>query len=258
MSRGDGEFDLIGGSVNITNSINPLPVVNATASNQAVNLGQAFTQLVPTASGNITPISLNTVVIPTPSSAATLTLEPGTVIGQKVRIYSWSNYQITVSSNVASGSPYFAMPDGSTIYSFALPLELGAFFEGVWDGVNWRCATAGPIVSPMNNNQVLTPASGNTYTISNSFIAPCNGYILAASTINVGGAAEPVGCTNSISINGTKYGSDITANSATNWGAAAVSAGTACTVTSTLVAGSSSGTFTSLSQTVMSIFITNP
>jgi hypothetical protein len=40
MSRGNGEFDLIGGSVNITNSINPLPVVNATASNQAVNLGQ--------------------------------------------------------------------------------------------------------------------------------------------------------------------------------------------------------------------------
>jgi hypothetical protein len=40
MSRGNGEFDLIGGSVNITNSINPLPVVNATASNEAVALGQ--------------------------------------------------------------------------------------------------------------------------------------------------------------------------------------------------------------------------
>lgn len=41
MSRGDGEFDVIGGSVLITNAINPLPVVNAVAANDAVPIGQA-------------------------------------------------------------------------------------------------------------------------------------------------------------------------------------------------------------------------
>jgi siroheme synthase len=40
ISRGSGEFDLIAGSVNITNNTDPLPVVSATASNEAVNLGQ--------------------------------------------------------------------------------------------------------------------------------------------------------------------------------------------------------------------------
>jgi hypothetical protein len=112
-------------------------------------------------------------------------------------------------------------------------------------------------VSPAYRQQKYTPASGDTYTISNSFTAPCNGYILAASTINVGGT-QPVACTNSISINGTNYGEDITTDPMTNWGTAAVSSGTACTVTSTYTAGSSSSTFQATSQTVMSIFIPNP
>jgi hypothetical protein len=113
-------------------------------------------------------------------------------------------------------------------------------------------------VSPAYNQHDFTPASGGTYTISNSFTAPCNGYILAASTINLGNGSQPVSCTNSISINGTKYGTDDTIGPMTNWGAAAVSSGTACTVTSTYTAGSSTSSFSSVSQTVMSIFIPNP
>jgi hypothetical protein len=261
---------------NTAGSASPFVVANAAASNEAVALGQAFTYLSPTASETVTPTSLTTVVNPQVSSASTITLEPGTVAGQKVLIYSNGNYVITVSSNVTSGAPSFVMPDDSNIYSFDLPVNWGAFIEGVWDGTNWRCVTGGPTVvadatannqavalgqvlavSPAYNQHDFTPASGGTYTISNSFTAPCNGYILAASTINVGGT-QPVVCTNSISINGTNYGEDITTGPMTDWGAAAVSSGTACTVTSTYTAGSSSGTFISVSQTVMSIFIPNP
>ena len=112
-------------------------------------------------------------------------------------------------------------------------------------------------VTPQYHQQYPTPASGDTYTISSSFTAPSNGFILAASTINMG-ATQPVACANSILINGTAYGGDNTPYTMTNWGAAAVNAGTACTVKSSFTAGSSTGTFNSLSQTVMSIFIPNP
>ena len=112
-------------------------------------------------------------------------------------------------------------------------------------------------VTPQYHQQDYTPVSGDTYTISNSFTAPCNGFILAASTINMS-IPQPVACDNSIHINGTSYGGDTTPRPMTNWGAAAVNAGTACTVTSSFTAGSSTGTFNSLSQTVMSIFIPNP
>ena len=256
-------------------------VAPANADNEAVQLGQAFQLLTPTASETITlGNTLETEVQPRDGITAdiTLTLEPGSVEGQKVICYgAGSAYAVTIQSNVTTGSPEFAYPDNSTNYSWTIPT--GASVQGIiltWDGANWRAKTFGQeVVAPATQNnaavqlgQVLsvtpqyhqqgyTPVSGDTYTISSSFTAPCNGFILAASTINVSGT-QPVACTNTISINGTAYGSDAIGSSMIDWGTAAVSAGNACTVTSTYTAGSSTGTFVPTSQTVMSIFIPNP
>jgi len=369
--------------------------------------------LQPTASVSITPSYMTTIVQPNITAAATITIEPGTVVGQRVRVYGGA-YAVTDQPNVTTGSPYFGLPDGSTVYSWVIPAgATDDYIDHVWDGTNWRCITAGqtvvaaatqpnaapqfsqvgsyngviapfatgtlpsncwgqavqvgsgdtvtlPTSTPVegskvvlygssggftvvsNSNQFiyspttgltsttgpttvnvtdggwieitargtaeyditggsllvfqnttpnftnevtvpaatqnnaavqlaqvlavttqynqhdLTPASGDTYTISNTFTAPCNGFILAASTINVS-STQPATCTNTVSINGTSYGTDDIPGSMTNWGAAAVSSGTACTVTSTYQIGTSTtAAFVPVSQTVMSIFIPNP
>ena len=252
-------------------------VADATQPSEAINYGQAFQLLSGAPPSSITlGNTLHTVAQFSLTASGSVTLEPGSVAGQELTIYGGA-YALTVNSNVTSGSPYFELPDGSTIYSWTIPAS--GYAQGIrvtWDGTNWRARTFGQTVvapaggpkqavqlgqvlsvTPQYNQQQYTPASGDTYTISNSFTAPCNGFILAASTINVSGT-QPVSCTNTISINGTAHGTDSTESSMTNWGTAAVSSGTACTVTSTYTAGSSTGTFVPVSQTVMSIFIPNP
>ena len=118
----------------------------ATATNQAVQLQQALTLLAPTATTAITPTAFNTIVQPSIAAAATITIEPGTVVGQRVRVYGGAD-AVTVQSNVTSGSPYLSFPDASTAYSWVIPaLFYSDYIEGVWDGVNWRCTTAGQTV----------------------------------------------------------------------------------------------------------------
>jgi hypothetical protein len=208
----------------------------------------------------------------------TLTLPASPVVGQEYIIFgSSAAYTVTVQTSVTSGSPYIGLPDGSSVYSWVIPAEaVLAGIKCIWDGTNWRARTFGATVvgnananneavalgqvlavSPAYRQQGYIPASGGTYTISDSFTAPCNGYILAASTVNYSNS-QPINCSNSITINGTEYGNDNTYFPMTNWGAAEVSSGTACTVTSTFTAGTSTGTFQNVSQTVMSIFIPNP
>jgi hypothetical protein len=255
----------------------------ATSSANLIPYGQAFQFLQPTASESITlGNTLHTAVQPSSGITAdiAITLEPGSVVGQEVTGYGSASASgsVTYQSNVTTGSPYIELPDGSQVYSWVVPA--GASEQGIhadWDGANWRARTFGQTVvgaatadneavnlgqvlsvSPMYNRQGYTPVSGDTYTISNSFTAPCAGYILAASTINISSATLPTGCGNKISINGTEYGYDNTIFPMTNWGAASVSSGAACTVTSTFTAGTSTGNFPAISQTVMSIFVPNP
>ncbi|MHB1267235.1 MAG: hypothetical protein ACYCY2_06485 [Acidithiobacillus ferriphilus] len=113
-------------------------------------------------------------------------------------------------------------------------------------------------VAPMYSQHIFTPASGDTYTQKVSFTAPSNGFIVGIATQNNSSDPQPVGIEQTLSINGTNYGSDKTVVSKSNYGVASVSAGTSCTVTNTLVAGTSTGTFQNLSQTVVAIFIPNP
>jgi len=123
-----------------------LPVGRAQESEQAVQLQQALTRLAPTASTTITPTALNTIVQPDITADTVITIEPGSVIGQRVRVYG-GGYAVTVQPNVTSGSPSFSLPDGSYVFSWAIPAnEYSYYLDGVWDGVNWRCTTTGQTI----------------------------------------------------------------------------------------------------------------
>ena len=143
----------LGGSGTIAGTLAVTGTASAaagTSGNELVNYGQTFQTLTPTASQNITlGNTLKTVVQPgTLTAAITLTLEPGSVVGQEVTIYgSGSSYTVTVSSNVTSGSPFFGYPDESNNYSWVIPS--GASLQGIkftWDGTNWRAQTFGQAV----------------------------------------------------------------------------------------------------------------
>jgi len=113
-------------------------------------------------------------------------------------------------------------------------------------------------VAPMQSQHYYIPASGGTYTQTVSFTAPSNGFIVGIATQNNASDPQPAPIEQTLSINGTNYGTDTTTVSKSNYGVASVSAGTACTVTNTLVVGTSTSTFLAVSQTVVAIFTPNP
>ena len=130
----------------------PVTLPAATASGEAVNLGQAFEILSPSDSETITPTALTTVVqVAGLAANATLTIEDGTVAGQEIIIYgSGSGYTTTVSMPVTAGSPSINYPDGSVSYSYTIPASSPT--QGIrlgWDGTNYRATTFGTtIVAP--------------------------------------------------------------------------------------------------------------
>jgi hypothetical protein len=139
------------------NASQTFAVANATAASQAVNWAQAGTQvLTPAASSTITPVAFNTLVLPGFSAAGTITVNPGSFTGQRVRVYG-CGYTVTVQTNVASGFPALFFPDGSSSYAWA-NYNTNQAIEVVWDGVNWRATTTGKTVaaSASASNQVVT------------------------------------------------------------------------------------------------------
>lgn len=125
---------------------NPFAVAPASSSapQNAPQYGQMFQLLTPSASGNITLTALRTIVVPTATSAITLTMQPGTIVGQECQIVGTSA-GVTVQSNVSSGSPLFTLPDNTNVYSFTLS-GYGDVLVLVWDGLNWRARTFGQMV----------------------------------------------------------------------------------------------------------------
>ena len=233
----------------------------------------------PVASETLPAVNHLVVTPGTLTAAIDLTLNDQAAAGSGVTAFgSASAYDVTVQSPVTTGSPYIELPDGSQVYSWVIPASSpsqGIHFD--WDGTNWRARTFGQeVVAPATQNnaavqlgQVLAttpqyaqhdfvPVSGDTYTISVSFTAPSNGFIVGIATQNNSSDPQPVGIAQTLSINGTNYGTDNTIASKTDYGVASVTAGTACTVTSTIVVGTSTGTFQGLSQIVVAIFIPNP
>lgn len=234
--------------------------------------------LTPSASGTLLAAN-RLVVLPQGLTAdITLTLPSSPNVGDEITVYGAEGYSVTVASGVTSGSPSFALPDGSFIFTWTINAgQSGQYIKCVWDGVNYRATTHGQSVSapatqsnanvtlgqvlaatPQSRQQAYTPVSGDTYTISVTFTAPCNGFIFAAATQNNSADPQPANIEQTVTINGTTQGADNTTVSKTNYGVASVTAGTACTVTSTIAVGTSTGTFSPLSQTISSIFIPNP
>ncbi len=141
LSQIQAQFAAINGS-----GANPFAVAPASASapQNAPQFGQMFNLKTPSASGSITLSALRTIVIPTATAAITLTMEPGTTVGQWCEIVGTS-YGVTVQSNVSSGIPLFTLPDGTNVYSFPLS-SYGASLILIWDGLNWRVQTVGQTV----------------------------------------------------------------------------------------------------------------
>ena len=202
----------------------------ATSSTNLIPYGQAFQLLQPAASESVTlGNTLKTLVIPNITATATLTLEPGSVIGQEVIFYSGA-YAVTVQSNVNSGNPAFNYPDNTSNYSWTIPAgQYSPSIILVWDGLNWRARTFGQeVVAPATQNnaavqlgQVLsvapqqstlgigTPAASTTYTVSNTFTAPCAGYVLAMGNMAIAGTlASGADIDYAVYINGVRGSSD--------------------------------------------------
>ncbi len=118
----------------------------ATTSSQPVPLGQALNVVAVTATGNITLGNvLKTLVSAGGATAAiTLTLEPGTVVGQEVTFRS-NAYGYTVQSNVTTGAPEFLLADGTGVYSWALPAGQSTVTLR-WDSTNWHLTSTGNVV----------------------------------------------------------------------------------------------------------------
>ncbi len=165
----------------------------ATSSANLIPYGQAFQLLQPAASESVTlGNTLKTLVIPNITATATLTLEPGSVIGQEVIFYSGA-YAVTVQSNVNSGNPAFNYPDNTSNYSWTIPAgQYSPSIILVWDGLNWRARTFGQtVVAPATQNNAAPQLSqlfiGNrkaVFTANGTFSVPS--YV---STIWVSGCA---------------------------------------------------------------------
>ena len=155
MSRGNGEFDVVAGSwLNNHQSTQPIQfyapinIPAATTPSAATQLGQVLNLITPSKSETVTPGNNITTLIynPTLSEAVTITVEPGSMIGQIVNILSSAGYAITVETNVVVGSPSMNLPDGTSVYSYTLPIMTGASLLLLWNGVNWDAVTYGPTV----------------------------------------------------------------------------------------------------------------
>lgn len=143
LARGGGEFDVIGGSVLITNNVNPLPVPNATASNHAVALGQANTRYVlsgadgTAANERILSASYNIVAGDSGLFFDAWNIPANGVLGTPASVTNGFNVGFTgaINSNVTlknnTVNPLY-FPDGSAIAagaSFVIPQIPGSSFE---------------------------------------------------------------------------------------------------------------------------------
>ena len=130
----------------------------ATTSSQPVPLGQALNVVPVTATGNITLGNVLKTLVSAGGATApiTLTLEPGTVVGQEVTFRS-NTYGYTVQSNVTTGTPEFFLADGTGVYSWALPAGQSTVTLQ-WDGTNWHCQTTGQVV--------VAPATGANQAVN--------------------------------------------------------------------------------------------
>lgn len=231
----------------------------------------------PTASETLPAANILNVFPGTITEDITLTLNDAAAPGSMVTIYgSSADYTVTVASPVTSGSPAIVLSDGTTEYSVTIPASSPS--QGVslvWNGTNWAAQVIGaatvppattptaPVqlqqvsnVSPQTSYNSFQAAASTTYTQSVTLTAPANGFVIGVSVANVGDSL-PSQMTNSVYINGTKYGTDSTQLSMTNLGFASVSSGDSVTVESVIDTTDWAGTY-DVGQTVFAFFLPNP
>jgi hypothetical protein len=163
--------------------------------------------LSPTAASVIIPSAPSTIVVPKVTGAITLTINPGTTLGQRVLVYGGA-YAITVQSNVSSDSPEFIYTDGSTGYSWTIPASAYTqYISMIWDGGNWRCTTSGQtiVAAATQSNAALQLGQVNASVLSilnATGAAPvyaCRAWVLFDST----GAVKASGNVSSVTKNST-------------------------------------------------------
>lgn len=118
-------------------------IAPATATQHALNMGQAFISMLLTSNTAITPSAHKTVVFPNSPEVAAVTINPGSVQGQEIVVYGFTTTSVVVASSASSGPPFFALADGSSVNSITLPASTRGGIVLTWDGSNWRGKTFG-------------------------------------------------------------------------------------------------------------------
>ena len=170
---------------------------------------------------------------------STFTLPAAPLAGTGFTVFgSAAAYTTTVSTGVTSGSPYIEMPDGSQVYSYAIPASSpGAGIRLDFDGTNYRATTFGPtIVAPataaneaVNLSQVAnawapmsvwSAPSGTTAAITTATTpaAPCDGYFMVSGFVWAEGGIT----TTAITASASGY---VAVQNATNGGYGSMSTG---------------------------------
>ncbi len=112
---------------------------------------QAITGFAPTASATVEPLAMRTIVIPSEDLAADITISvaPGSQVGQSVRVYGHARRSVTVKSTTAGTrpgpTPHLAPEVRASPYT--LPPRFGAahYVDMVWSGRDWRVEARGAL-----------------------------------------------------------------------------------------------------------------
>lgn len=117
----------------------------------------------PAANATIAPSSLVTIVQPAQASGTiTLTINAGSINGQRLIVYGNANGATIVNSVATSGNPAFTTPIGTSVYTTTVPAIFGTFVEMMWDGSNWRILPIyafAPLASPAFTGTPTAPTA---------------------------------------------------------------------------------------------------
>lgn len=128
----------------------------------------AYHSLEVTSSTTVNPNGLFYPVIPNNLTGdITLTIRQGLVKGQRIRIYGYYAYNVTVTSIASTGSPVFYFPDNSHNYSYVIASGNGGpqYIELLWNGQDWFATTEGHLIvnnaTDANNATAFGQFTGN-------------------------------------------------------------------------------------------------
>lgn len=123
-----------------------------------------------------------------PITITVKTENPGYIVGQRLRIYGYYAYAVTIQSDVTSGDPKFYLTDGSSTYTLTLPPGGGSnvYAELLWDGLDWRVTFSPGYVRVLTfANLPTAPTEGTSCIITDSSTATFYAMPTGGSTLHV-------------------------------------------------------------------------